>query len=117
MWFRVASGLYDQTGLRPVRRTFRSLFAGRQNVSGLPGVQNVRDDDLRRVEHSWEGGEGQAVIDPDDATTFRRYDRSLAIDASVKGQLSLARAMAQQGFTGAGAITDEADGWVDDIGT
>jgi hypothetical protein len=117
MWFRTAEGLYDETGLRPMRRPWRSLFAGRQNVSGGPGVQNVRDDDLRRVQTSWAGGEGQAVVDPTDQQTFRKYDRSLAIDASIPGQLRLARAMSQQGFTGAGSITNEADTWVDDIGT
>lgn len=115
--YKLAEGYYDQTGLRPMRRRWDSLFPGRQNVSGAPGVQNVRDDDLRWIADSFAAGEGQRVIDPSDSQTFRAFDRSQVIDFSNTGEMRLARQMSQQGNTATAPSTVEGNTWTDDVGT
>ncbi len=116
-WFKVAGNRYDATGLRGMRRNWRSLFPDRSNVSGGPGIQNVRSDDLRWLLSSFALGGGQAVIDPSDASSFRRYESSKGVDLSSPGQMSLAKAMVQQGLTGGSTTTVEGSAFTDAVGT
>ncbi len=90
MLYRLAEGFFDQTGLRPMRQRWGSLFAERQNVSGTPGVQNVNADDLRWMVDSFAGGEGQRVIDPTSDLSLRSFDRAQFLDFSQPGQMRLA---------------------------
>jgi hypothetical protein len=88
---------YERTGVPPMDLDWRSIFAGRQNVQGAPGVQNVRDEDLRWVSTSFAGGQGRTVIDPSVAEDFRRFDRSVGIDLGSTGEMRLTREMFQYG--------------------
>lgn len=118
-WFLLAEGL-DETGLlglHPMQRRWQSIFAARQGIPGNPGIQNLREDDLRWEQTSWRNGEGQRVIDATDDESFRRFERSQAIDLVNPGQLQLAKAMAQQGFTGIGPTTINGSSFTDDVGT
>ncbi len=116
MGYQLAVGYYDETGLRPMRRRYGSLFPGRTNTPGQPGVQNLRDDDLRWVADSFAGGEGQRVIDATDPASFRRFDRAQTIDFSNPGEMRLARQMEQQASTGGAVTTLECSTWTDDVG-
>lgn len=118
-WCRLAEGddWYQETGLRPYRKPFQSIFPGRQNTPGAPGVQNLRDDDLPWLNDSWSRGEGQEVIAPVDASSFTKFAQSQGIDFSTLGSLRLAKAMIQQGLTGASPTTIEGNAWTDEIGT
>lgn len=109
--YRVAEGYFEETGLRPMRRRWGSIFAGRQNVSGSPGVQNVKDEDLRWLADSFAGGEGQRVIDPTDDQSFRRFDRATTIDFANPGEMRLARQMEQYQSTGGAVTTLEGSAW------
>lgn len=115
MWFTLAQGAYSDTGIRPLRRAWRSLFAERDNVSGGPGIQNVRTDDLRWLLDDFSGGEGRRVQKPNDDRPM--FERSVGIDLANPGELRLARSMQQVGLTGAGATTVQASTWSDDVGT
>ena len=120
IWYKVADNeqFFAQTGLRGVRRTWRSLFAERQGVPGSPGVQNLREDDLRWLQDSWVGGEGYRVVDPGDDASFRRYERSVGVDLVNPGEVRLARALAQVGSSGGGASTTiQGNTFVDVVGT
>lgn len=105
IWYRLAEGYFEQTGLRPMRVVWDSLFAPRQGSPGAPGYHNLREDDLRWVADSWRGGEGQEVIDPTDEDSFRRSAKMEAIDASSPGKLRLGRALVPEDLTGAGSTT------------
>lgn len=111
--------LYQQTGLRPMDRDWRSLFAGRQNVQGSPGVQNVRDEDLRWSSTSFRGGGGQAVIDPSHPEDLFRFERSVGVDLGNTGEMRLAK----ESFTFSSLVgtspptTHEGSSFTDDIGT
>ncbi len=121
MGFRLADGQdwFQRTGLSPMERDWPSLFPGRQNVSGQPGIQNVRDDDLRWLLTSFALGEGLAVIDPSQAEHFRRFDRSVGVDLSNPGEIRLARELFQFSNNAApqSSTTHEASTFTDDIGT
>jgi hypothetical protein len=120
-FYRLAQGdeLYQETGLRPMDRDWRSLFAGRQNVQGSPGVQNVRDEDLRWSSTSFRGGGGQAVIDPSQPDDLFRFDRSLGVDLGNTGEIRLAKETftfaTQSGTTP--PTTHEGSSFTDGIGT
>jgi len=114
--YRLAGGYFEETGLRPLRERWGSLFPGRQNVSGAPGVQNVNDDDLRWLADSFAGGEGQRVIDPTDDQSFRSFDRANNIDFSQPGEMRLGKRMEHQSSTGAAPTTIQGSTWADDIG-
>lgn len=114
--YRLAAGYFEETGLRPLRERWASLFAGRQNVSGAPGVQNVNDDDLRWMADSFAGGEGQRVIDPTSPQSFRAFDRASNLDFSQPGEMRLARRMEHQSSTGGVETTVEGSTWIDDVG-
>jgi len=117
-WFKLADNeqFFAQTGLRGMRRPWRSLFAERASIQGAPGIENVREDDLRWLQTSWQGGEGQAVIDPASDASFRRFESSLAVSLARPSEIRLARQMVQMGLTGAAPTTIEGNTWTDDIG-
>jgi hypothetical protein len=116
-FFKLAGdAFFDETGVRPMERDWRSLFAGRQNVSGPPGVQNVRDEDLRWLQDSFAGGEGQDIVRLNEPTELRRYDRSNGIDLALPGQLRLAREVFQYGKTGGSEATHEGNSFSNDVG-
>ena len=100
-----------------MRRRWGSIFAGRQNVSGAPGVQNVQDEDLRWLLDSFAGGEGQRVIDPTDELSFRRFEQATNIDFAQTGEMRLARQLEQYSVTGGSITTLEGSGWVSDGGS
>jgi hypothetical protein len=114
--YRVAEGYFDETGLRPMRRRWGSIFAGRQNVSGAPGVQNVKDEDLRWLADSFAGGEGQRVIDPTADDSFRRFEQATTIDFSNPGEMRLARQMERYQSTGGSVTTLEGNTWAQETG-
>lgn len=108
--------LFDESGIRPMRQRWRSIFADKQGIPGAPGYQNLRPEILPWVATSFAGGEGQRVIDPTDEDSFRAFDRAQTIDFSNPGEMRLARQMVQQGTTGAVPTTVEGSAWVDDVG-
>lgn len=121
-WFRLAEGLDDPTlGFSyrrfPLQESWESLFADRQVISGSPGVQNVKTDDLRWVMTSFDGGEGQRVYDIADDAGASRFESATGLDFSVPGQFSLAHRIAQAGSTGAASTTVEGNTWADSVGT
>lgn len=117
MKYRLAGGEFDQTGMRPRRRPWRSVFPGRQNTPGLPGYQNLRDDILPWAQTSFAHGQGQRVIDASDPESFRGFERSVGIDLRDTGVLRLGRALNPSGLTGASPTTIEGSAWTDGVGT
>lgn len=117
LWFRLATGeqFFDETGLRGLRQTWESLFPGRQNVSGFPGIQNLRDDDLRVALDSFAGGQGQRVSNPGDPESLRRFERSNGVDLAFPGEMRLAREILQLGLTGGAPTTHEGSTWAEDV--
>ena len=115
--YALAEGYFEETGLRPMRRRWGSIFAGRQNVSGAPGVQNVQDEDLRWMLDSFAGGEGQRVIDPTEELSFRRFEQATNIDFANTGEMRLARQLEQYSVTGGTITTIEGSAWTNDIGS
>ena len=115
--YALAEGYFDETGLRPMRRRWGSIFAGRQNVSGAPGVQNVQDEDLRWLLDSFAGGEGQRVIDPTEDLSFRRFEQATNIDFANTGEMRLARQLEQYSVTGGTVTTTEGSSWASDGGS
>jgi hypothetical protein len=125
MYYRVAPLplVREVFGTRAVRRLWRSLFADRSVVSGDPGVQNVRTDDLRWVVTRFDGGEGQQVFRPQEVGSDQQYFLSDAVDLSIPGAIRLNRQMLQLGgFVpggggGSAGGTWTGDLWTDIVGT
>ncbi len=70
----------------------RSIFAGRTDITGKPGAQNLKEDYLVTSYTRWDG-EGQLVFDPaDDNSPFRFY-RSEGLNFRTPGQTSLNKAL------------------------
>lgn len=113
-WFRLAEGLWEEVGLRPMRRVIEPLFAERQSIPGRPGWQNVKTEDLRWVSESWVRA-GQPVIDASDDASFLGFDRSDGIDVSVPGQLRLAQTLLEEPVLPGSSSTVEGSSWVQDV--
>jgi len=81
-------GYEDLTGRRCYVHGGRSIFAGRTDITGRPGSQNLKEDYL-----VWNlsqfAGEGQVVLDLGDADSAFRFYRSEGLNFRVPGQMSL----------------------------
>ena len=66
----------------------RSIFAEQFSITGIPGAQNLRQEDLIWAITNFDG-EGQVVLDHDDPDSARLFYRSEGLDFRVPGQFSL----------------------------
>lgn len=112
--FRLAEGLWEEVGLRPIRRVIEPLFADRQSIPGRPGWQNVRTEDLRWVSESWVRA-GQPVIDASSEESFTAFDRSFGVDLSVPGQIRLSRVLVEEPVLPGSSSTVEGSSWAEDV--
>lgn len=102
------------------RRRSRSLFSGRTDISGLPGMQNIEPDLLQWAITNF-SGEGQTILDPADPDSFKRFYRSEGLNFRTPGQVSLNRStLLQAPPDSSGGSTGTKEGGADfgdDIGT
>ena len=115
----------DQEALRAVNRSAyrhwtRSVFAGRTDISGRPGAQNLHPETLIWQQTDFGGGEGQVVMDGASSSGVRRFYRSEGLDFRVAGKFGLNRSslltVPPDGSAGTTA-TFQGDAWTDVSGT
>lgn len=106
----------SKVGRRGYRHFGRSLFAGRTDISGKPGAQNLQPDNL-----VWQitdfSGEGQVVFDE---SRPGRFYSSEGLDMRIPGQFSLNKSSVAQIPTASGSAggtsKEGAADFNDDIG-
>ncbi len=86
--FWIDESYESKTGRRGYVHGGRSIFAGRTDITGKPGAQNLKEDYLVQAHSRWDG-EGQVVLDPSDSESPFLFYRSEGLNARVPGQLSL----------------------------
>ncbi len=90
--FWVDEDYENKLGRRGYIHGGRSIFAGRTDITGKPGAQNLKEDYLVWALTRWDG-EGQVVLDPSDNESPFLFYRSEGLNARVPGQLSLNKSL------------------------
>ena len=93
-----------KTGRRCYVHGGRSIFAGRTDITGKPGAQNLKEDYLVTSYTRWDG-EGQVVFDPADNDSAFRFYRSEGLNFRVPGQASLNKALRSETVSTTSATT------------
>src|SRR3954469_670258 len=96
---------YEQkTGRRCYSHGGRSQFAGRTDITGKPGSQNLKEDYLVWSPTRFDG-EGQVVLNPADDESANLFYRSEGLNFRVAGQASLNKAVLSETVSTTSATT------------